>query len=184
MTALRLENISHRASTICGPNCLQIMVTNHILGTSVLQIPTTENLSLRRLLRYWLLGCCFLRYYLSLCFIGLSLLALASSSGYLYLGSFMWLTVKIGALFSGSNTCPLPFSSLCFYPIQPLPILFLPILLNIATVQHYSHCYMYGWSGVGDSDRDRSSLDLDEVGVPELYMEESCVLFVRWWGDT
>ena len=56
MTALRLENISHRASTICGSNCLQIMVTNHILGTSVLQIPTTENLSLRRLLRYWLLG--------------------------------------------------------------------------------------------------------------------------------
>ena len=50
MTALRLENISHRASTICGSNCLQIIVTNHTLGTSFLQIPTTENLSLRRLL--------------------------------------------------------------------------------------------------------------------------------------
>ncbi len=25
MTALQLENMSHRASTICGSNCLQIM---------------------------------------------------------------------------------------------------------------------------------------------------------------
>ncbi len=50
MTALRLENKSYRVSTICGSNCLQIMVTNHILGTSVLQIPTTQNLPLRRVL--------------------------------------------------------------------------------------------------------------------------------------
>ena len=32
---------------------------------------------------------------------------LASSSDYLYIGSFTWLMVKIGVLFSGSNACPL-----------------------------------------------------------------------------
>ena len=50
MTSLRLENKSYRASTICGSNCLQIMVTNHILGTSALQILTTQNLLFRRVL--------------------------------------------------------------------------------------------------------------------------------------
>ena len=91
------------------PNCSQTMVTNHILGTSILQIPSTRTCPFAHfyqywLSRYWLLRCCFpqfslLRYWhsrfcfprccLSLRFIGLSLPVLASSSRYLYFRSFM-----------------------------------------------------------------------------------------------
>ena len=50
MTALRLENMSHRASTIYESNCFIKKITNQILGTSILQIPTTQNQPLRPLL--------------------------------------------------------------------------------------------------------------------------------------
>ena len=38
----------------------------------------------------------------------------------------MWLTVKIGAFFSGSNACPLPFPSFCFCLSYFCPLLLLP----------------------------------------------------------
>ncbi len=63
--ALRPENMRHRsrASRICGSHCSQIMVTNHILGTFILQIP--RHWLLRYCFpRYWLLQYCFPRYWL------------------------------------------------------------------------------------------------------------------------
>lgn len=75
---------------------------------------------------------------LSLRFIRLSLPMLASSPYYIYIGSFMWLTVKIGAFFSGSNACPLPFPCFCFCPSYLCPLLLLPPLNHSIDT---SRCY-------------------------------------------
>ncbi len=59
------ENMRYRsrASRICGFHCSQIMVTNHILETFILQIP--RHWLLRYCFpRYWLLQYCFPRYWL------------------------------------------------------------------------------------------------------------------------
>ena len=70
--------------------------------------------------------------------IELSLLVLALFFNYLYLESFIWLTIKIEVLFSGLNACLLSFSSFCFY-------LILLLLYSTSTysISIYSTQYRY-----------------------------------------
>ena len=96
-------------------------------------------LSRWNLLQYWYSQSCFLRCCLSLRFIELSLPVLASSFCYLYIESFMWPTVKIGAFFLGSNAYPLLFLFFCFCPFYFCPLLLLPSLNHSIDI---SRCYI------------------------------------------
>ena len=94
---MQLLQFSASECSLSNLNYLRFKLFCFVLSSLIILPPSRA--CLRPLLRYWLLRCCFPRCCLSLRFIGLSLLVLASSSYYLYIWSFMWLTIKIGTSF-------------------------------------------------------------------------------------